>query len=146
MRGPAIVLGILAVASGCAGGGSHGSAVDAAIEVTIEWPDGCPPETSNEKGIGLACTRNGGECKNGLKCTCDPQLGAVLVGVPCICTLAQFAQNGSKDPCKDSVPADYCGTNATCCNVLTSAAYCVPNVCTFAGGTCLEFVPVDGGT
>jgi hypothetical protein len=145
MRGLAIFLGLVSTAAGCAGGGSHSNAVDASIEVVVDWPDGCPPETSNEKGIGLPCTRNGGQCKNGLKCTCDPQLGAVLVGVPCICTLAQFAQNGSKDPCKDSVPVDYCGTNATCCNVLTSAAYCVPNVCTF-GGACLEFVPADGGT
>ncbi len=142
----ACVLGLVFAGSACAGGGSHAGdgSVDAIIEVSIEWPDGCPPATANEKGVGLACTRNGGECKNGLVCTCDPQLGAVLAGVPCICTRAQPAQNGSKIPCKDSVPADYCGTDATCCNILNSVAYCVPNVCTFSGA-CLEFVAADGG-
>jgi hypothetical protein len=139
-------LGLVVGTSACAGGGNHAAdgSVDAVIEVSIEWPDGCPPAAANEKGVGLACTRGGNECKNGLRCTCDPTLGALLAGVPCLCTLAQFAQNGSTDPCKDSVPPGYCGTNATCCNVLKSAAYCVPNVCTFSGA-CLEFVPVDGG-
>jgi hypothetical protein len=138
--------------SACAGGGSHSSdgSVDSVIELSIEWPAGCPPATGNEKGIGLPCARGGAECTkaksghDGLLCTCDPTLGALLAGVPCICTLAQPAKNGSTDPCKDTVSADYCGSSATCCDVLNSAAYCVPNVCTFSGA-CLVFVPVDGG-
>ncbi|HVZ73639.1 MAG TPA: hypothetical protein VHJ20_14770 [Polyangia bacterium] len=147
MRGLSLVLGLVCLAGACSGGGGHASdgSVDSVIDLGIAWPDGCPPPDANDKGIGLACTRNGGECKNGLLCTCDPALGAVLAGVPCVCTKAQPAQNGSKDPCKDSVPAGYCGTNATCCDILNAYAYCVPNVC-LVGGACLEFVPIDGGT
>jgi hypothetical protein len=147
MRRLAPILGFVVAASACSGGGSKkgDASVDSIIDVGLEWPDGCPPATANDKGIGAACTRGGNECKNGLRCTCDPQLGALLAGVPCICTLAQFAQNGSKDPCTDSVPANFCGSGATCCNVLNSAAYCVPNVC-LINDACLVFVPADGGT
>jgi hypothetical protein len=143
----ASILALVLAAGACSGGGGNkgDGSVDAVLEVGLDWPDGCPPAAANEKGIGTACTRGGNECKNGLRCTCDPQLGTLLAGVPCICTLAQFAQNGSKDPCTDSVPANYCGSNATCCNVLNSAAYCVPNVC-LINDACLVFVPGDAGT
>jgi hypothetical protein len=146
MRRLAWVLGAVCAASACSGGSSHSDgSTDSIIDLGLEWPENCPPEAGNDKGIGLPCTAGGGQCKNGTRCTCDPALGSVLAGVPCFCTLAQFAQNGSKDPCMDSVPANFCGSNATCCDVLTSAAYCVPNVC-LIGGACLEFVAVDGGS
>jgi hypothetical protein len=153
MRRLSCLFGIALAAGACTGGGGSPAdgSVDAVIEISIEWPAGCPPATANEKGVGKACTRGGNQCGSGMRCTCDPALGALLAGVPCICTLAQFAQNGSKDPCTDAVPSGYCGSKAKCCNVLNSAAYCVPYECLFNGGNdvnggCLEFVPVDGGT
>ena len=142
-----LVLTAVVSASACSGGGSHSGdgSTDAIFDLGLEWPANCPPEAGNDKGIGIACTRGGGQCKNGLLCTCDPAFGALLAGVPCFCTLAQIAQNGSKDPCADSVPTNYCGSTATCCDVINEAAYCVPNVC-LIGGACLVFVPADGGT
>jgi hypothetical protein len=147
MRRLASVLVVVAAsfASACSSGGrDRAGSVDASIDLVLPWPDGCPP-AANEKDVGAPCTSGGGQCKSPLLCTCDPQLGARLTGVPCFCTLAAFAKNGSKDPCTDSVPADYCGSGATCCNILTSAAYCSPNICLINGG-CLVFVPADGGT
>src|ERR1700758_2770172 len=146
MRDLACVLGIVVAASACSGGGGHAGdgGVDSVFDLGLEWPASCPPDAGNDKGIGITCTRGGGECKNGLRCTCDPLLGGILAGVPCFCTLAQFAPNGSVDPCKDAVPSDYCGGEATCCDVINAAAYCVPNVC-LIGGAGLEFGPVDGG-
>jgi hypothetical protein len=114
------------------------------IEVGLEAPVGCPPAEANDKGIGAACTMCGNECASPLRCTCDPYLGIQLAGVPCICTLLQVAPTGSADPCADA-PANFCGSNATCCAVMTTAAYCVPNVC-LIGGQCIEFTPPDGGT
>lgn len=149
MRRLASVLVVVAAssASACSSGGGRGgdASADAIIDVALPWPDGCPPSVANDKGIASPCTRGGGQCKNGLLCTCDPVLGARLTGVPCFCTLAAIAKNGSKDPCTDSVPADYCGSGATCCNVLNSGAYCSPNICLINGG-CLIFVGPDGGT
>lgn len=149
MRGVAWTLclcSLLLVASACSSGGGSGDGGfhDAIIEFSLDVPAGCPPATGNDKGVGTPCTMGGKQCKNGLLCTCDPQLGALLVGVPCFCSLAQFAKNGSTVPCKDSVPAGYCGQNATCCNYLNAAAYCVPNIC-LQDNMCLEFVPVDAG-
>jgi hypothetical protein len=150
MRRLASAVVLLVVASACSSGGGHrgDASTDAIIDVSsLQWPDGCPSGVSNDKGVGAPCTRGGGQCKSPLLCTCDPLLGAQLVGAPCFCTLAAFAQNGSKDPCKDSVPdpANYCGSGATCCDVLTSGAYCTPNVC-LINHACLIFVPRDGGT
>ena len=145
MRGVACTFGLLLAATACSSGGGHSNdgATDAIIEVSLDLPAGCPPPAGNEKGVGTPCTRGGNQCKNGLRCTCDPQLGALLVGVPCFCTLAQFAQNGSVTPCTDSVPTGYCGSSATCCNYLNAAAYCVPSIC-LPDNMCLEF-SVDGG-
>ena len=56
----------------------------------------------------------------------------------------QLAPTGSTNPCAD-VGSTFCGSNATCCNVLTTAAYCVPNIC-LINQQCIEFVPLDGGT
>jgi hypothetical protein len=144
----ACVIALIAAASACSGGsGRRGDAsADAIIDLSyLNFPDGCPSGVANEKGVGEPCTRGGNECKGLLLCTCDPQLGAALAGVPCFCTLAQPAKNYSKAPCTDSVPTDYCGSSATCCNILTSYAYCSPNICLINGG-CLIFVGPDGGT
>jgi hypothetical protein len=144
----AAVLAAVLAATGCSGGkgsaGDGGPVNDGAgiYELGLDLPPGCPPSAGNEKGVGIPCTKNGNECKSGMRCSCDAILGALLVGVPCFCTLAQFAQNGSKDPCKDSVPSSYCGSNATCCDYMNAAAYCVPSIC-LPGNQCLVF---DGGT
>jgi hypothetical protein len=138
----ALLVGSVACSPG-GGGAVDGGVHDAVFEVSLQVPDGCPPPDGNEKGVGAPCTMNGGQCKGGLRCTCDPALGALLVGVPCFCTLAQLAQNGSVEPCKDAVPATYCGSTATCCNYLNSAAYCVPNIC-LPGNQCLVFT-TDAG-
>jgi|SRR6516225_11865459 hypothetical protein len=134
----------------CSSGGSKPPCgmTDAAVyEAGISFPAGCPPAQPNELGIGKPCAMCGNECTNGLRCTCDPYLGAQLSGVPCVCTKLQLASQGSTDPCHDpALPANFCGTNATCCNYITSAAYCVPDVC-LPGGQCIVFVPItDGGT
>jgi hypothetical protein len=113
------------------------------IEVGIEPPPGCPPAEANELGIGKPCAMCGNECALPLRCTCDPLLGIQLTSVPCVCTLFQLAQQGSTNPCQD-VGASFCGSNTTCCNALTTAAYCVPNVC-LPGGQCVEFVIPDAG-
>jgi len=114
------------------------------IEVGIETPAGCPPAQANELGIGEPCTKCGNECASPLRCACDSLLGVQLSGVPCVCTLLQFAEQGSTDPCKDQ-GANWCGSNTRCCNVLALAAYCIPNVC-LPNGECVEFFPLDAGT
>jgi hypothetical protein len=114
------------------------------VEVGIEPPPGCPPAEANELGIGKPCTMCGNECASPLRCTCDALLGIQLTSVPCVCTLFQLAQQGSTNPCQEA-GANFCGSNTTCCNALTTAAYCVPNVC-LPGGQCVEFVIPDAGT
>jgi hypothetical protein len=127
---------------------------DAAVfDLSIELPDGCPPAQGNEKGVGIPCTRGGGECTaagvpGGLHCTCDPYLGIQLTGVPCVCTLVGLnadPQNVS-DPCTQVVNG-YCGTQATCCPYMTAGYFCSPDVC-LPGGQCLVFTagPGAGGT
>jgi hypothetical protein len=147
MRGLARLVALALAANACAGGSSgaprDGAPNDGIVEVSLDLPAGCPPEAGNEKGIGLPCTYGGTECRSPLRCSCDRFLGALLVGVPCFCTLAALAQNGSTDPCKDSVPASYCGSEATCCNYLNGAAYCVPTIC-LPNNACLVFT--DAGT
>lgn len=113
------------------------------VEVGIEAPAGCPPAAANELGIGEPCSMCGNQCKAPLRCACDALLGVQLSGVPCVCTLLQFAAQGSTDPCSDQ-GANWCGSNTTCCNALTIAAYCIPDVC-LPNGACVEFIP-DGGT
>jgi hypothetical protein len=114
------------------------------IEVGLEAPPGCPPAEANELGIGKPCTLCGNECESPLRCTCDSYLGVQLSGVPCVCTLFRLAQQGSTDPCQEA-GGSFCGSNATCCNVLTTAAYCVPNVCLIENA-CIVFTPLDAGT
>ena len=114
------------------------------IEVGLEPPPGCPPAEANELGIGKACTMCGNECEAPLRCTCDSYLGVQLAGVPCICTRIQVAPTGSTDPCA-STAANFCGSGATCCNVLNTAAYCVPDIC-LINQACIIFTPLDAGT
>lgn len=88
-----------------------------------DLPPGCPPAAANDKGVGAACTKGGGECKNNLVCACETTLGIVPPeGTPCICTLLipQSCAN---------IPADYCGQDAICCGYMDIAAICVPTVC-----------------
>jgi hypothetical protein len=134
MRGLTPALAMLLTVAGCSAGGGgayDGGVRDAVYEVSLDLPPGCPPATPNELGIGKSCTMGGKQCAYPLLCTCDAFVGVQLVGVPCICTLAGFASvtPPSTDPCKDSVPASFCGGNATCCNYMTAAAYCVPSIC-----------------
>jgi hypothetical protein len=139
-RFPAAFL-LLAFASACSAGGGgsvDGGSRDGIVEVSLDVPPGCPPDAGNAKGIGTPCTPNGGQCKGDLHCSCDSALGTLLVGVPCFCSIFQLAQNGSKAPCTDSVTADYCGAGATCCNYLTTLAYCVPSIC-LPDNQCLVF-------
>ncbi|HEY6476319.1 MAG TPA: hypothetical protein VI456_07025 [Polyangia bacterium] len=126
-----------------------------ALDLAVDLPPGCPPATANSKGVGIPCTRGGGECKKpgvpgGLLCTCDPLpiLGIVLNGVPCVCTIG--GPNGSAsatDPCSQAangLQPGFCGSDATCCPYLTTAFYCSPNEC-LPGGSCIDFT-TDSGT
>src|SRR5260221_3534738 len=133
MRGVARTLGLsgLLLAAGACSSGSgsgDGGLHDAVFEVSLDLPAGCPPAAGNDKGVGKPCTMNGKQCQNGLLCTCDPQLGALLVGVPCFCTLARPANSGIQVPCTESVPASFCRSYATCCHDLNAGAYCVPHI------------------
>jgi len=114
------------------------------FEVGLEAPVGCPPAEANELGIGKACTMCGNECESPLRCTCDSYLGVQLAGVPCVCTKIQVAPTGSTDPCA-STAANFCGSGASCCNVLNTAAYCVPDIC-LINQACIIFTPLDAGT
>ena len=120
------------------------------LDLAVDLPPGCPPPTPNEKGVGIPCTRGGGQCTKpgvpgGLLCTCDPLpiLKVVLNGVPCVCTIGAPNLTTNPDPCAASTPS--CGSNATCCNYMGTAYYCSPNVC-LPGGSCINFTAADAGT
>jgi hypothetical protein len=146
----AITLLLLAGAAGaCSSGGggdlSDGGGGDLVYEVAVMLPDGCPPATGNEKGVGLPCTQGGNECKavsSNLQCSCDPLFGAQLVGIPCLCTLVNLAQSvpDGGTPC-DNIPAGFCGSAATCCPYMTVGYFCSPDIC-LADGICPD---VSGG-
>jgi hypothetical protein len=143
MRGVPLGLILLLGAGSCSAGGGgavDGGVRDAVYEVSLNLPDGCPPAMANEKGIGNSCTKGGHQCKSPLLCACDPFFGVQLTGVPCICTLGVPAQANSTNPCVDSVPTNFCGTNATCCSYLTAGAYCVPSIC-LPGDVCPVVTP-----
>ncbi len=119
------------------------------IDLSIDLPPGCPPATPNEKGVGIPCTRGGGECTRsgvpkGLLCTCDPLpiLGALLNGVPCVCTIGGPNLTTNPDPCTANSVS--CGSETTCCPYMTTAYYCMPNVC-LPGGQCIDFTPANPG-
>lgn len=137
-----LVLTAAATGACSAGGGGaiEGGVEGGIFEVPLNLPDGCPPAAGNDKGVGAPCTMGGGQCKGNLRCACDKTLGVTLVGVPCICTLFQLAEANSTDPCGAPLPADFCGSNATCCPYLTAVAYCVPGIC-LEGNACPEIVP-----
>jgi len=123
---------------------------DAAVfDVSVELPDGCPPVQANEKGVGIPCTMGGGQCTaagvpSGLRCTCDPYFGIQLYGVPCVCTLVGLNPDPTNVPnACTSLPAGYCGSEATCCPYVNAGFYCSPNAC-LPGGACLEFTSGPG--
>jgi hypothetical protein len=148
LRAPCL-LALLALGA-CSSGSSSGGQHDAAVyDLALDLPPGCPPTTGNEKGVGLPCTKGGGECTKpgvpgGLLCTCDPTFGLQLNGVPCVCTLAGAnLSTAVTDPC-GAKPATLCGSNATCCNYMAEGYFCSPDVC-LPGGACIDFTPADAG-
>jgi hypothetical protein len=150
-------LGLALAIGGCHSGSSAPPPPqDAAVfDLAIDLPVGCPPPAANEKGVGIPCTRGGGQCTkagmpSGLLCTCDPLplLNVVLSGVPCVCTIGGPNVSASApDPCSQAGsgrPSGFCGSDATCCPYRTTAYYCSPNVC-LPGGACINFTPPDAG-
>jgi hypothetical protein len=147
-----VFIGAVALAgigASCSSGPGHppdGSVRDGTTyDLALDLPPGCPPGQPNEKGVGATCTRGGGQCKSsGLFCACDTILGLTLNGVPCICTLAGLnTQPNNPSPCDATKPT--CGSNATCCNYMSTAYYCSPNIC-LPSGSCINFTAADGGT
>ena len=135
----------LLAAGACSSGAGprpDGSVDGTTYDLALDLPAGCPPGQPNDKGVGAPCTRGGGQCKSPLVCACDTILGLTLNGVPCICTVAGLNQHpgNNMSPCANATPA--CGSNATCCDYMSTAFYCSPNVC-LPGGSCIVF---DGGT
>jgi hypothetical protein len=72
----------------------------------------------------------GHQCGTGLQCSCDPIFGAVIQGIPCICSKLNLSLNVPDGgvPC-DTAPANFCGTGASCCSYMAAGYYCLPNVC-----------------
>lgn len=149
----------LGLAAALAGAGCHSGATvtglqDAQVyDLKLDLPPGCPPSSGNEKGVGIACTKGGNECKapgvpSGLLCTCDAAFGLQLNGVPCVCTIAGLNTSATNtDPCSTGAngqPAGFCGSDATCCPYMTVGYYCSPNAC-LPGGACIDFTPPPGG-
>jgi hypothetical protein len=134
----------LAVTVAACSSGSSSPAHDAAVyDLALDLPPGCPPASGNEKGVGIPCTKGGGECTKAgvppnLLCTCDEAYGLQLNGVPCLCTLVGINfSTAVTDPCgaQTSPP---CGSNATCCNYMSQGYFCSPDVC-LPGGACIDF-------
>jgi hypothetical protein len=146
-KGALMLCAVLSLAMGACSSGA-GPRPDASVDgmtydLALDLPPGCPPGQANDKGVGAPCTRGGGQCKNPLVCACDTILGLTLNGVPCICTLAGLnAQPNNPSPCATATQS--CGTGATCCNYMSTAYYCSPNIC-LPGGACIDFTPADGG-
>jgi hypothetical protein len=135
----AVALGAASIAGCSAGGGGQipdaGSA-DAVFEVALNLPDGCPPPIGNDKGVGKPCTRGGGECgptTGDLHCTCDNFLGIRLDGVPCLCTILTVNSTPDAGDLCASLPADHCGSTASCCPYMSAGTYCAPSICLAAG-------------
>src|SRR3954452_23808574 len=86
---------------GCHSGGTVTGPKDAQVyDFALDLPPGCPPASGNENGVGIACTKGGGQCTKPLICTCDPDFGVQLNGVPCVCTIAGINTSASvTDPC-----------------------------------------------
>jgi hypothetical protein len=136
-----------AIGIGCSSNNAYkpDAHVDAiTYDLSVDLPPGCPPGQGNDIGVGKPCTHNGHECASPLICACDTVSGLTLNGLPCICTMAGLNLHPSNaDPCS-SEPSDVCGSSATCCNYLSTAYYCSPNVC-LPGGQCIKFT-TDSGT
>lgn len=116
-------------------------------DVSVELPEGCPPATANEKGIGAPCTEGGGECghiSSDLRCTCDQFATFKLSGVPCVCTRAGLNPDPSGTPnACDKVASDFCGSDAKCCPYMSLGYFCIPNIC-LPYGECLDFTSGPG--
>lgn len=114
-------------ATGCGSGGKNtadGPHDYVIPDVTLgEIPEECAHGKANEKGVGAPCSSGGKECKSGLICACEPLLGYMLAGAPCICTIGIFGQT-----C-DQIPSDYCGSNAMCCSWPDIGSACIPSAC-----------------
>ncbi|HEY8923955.1 MAG TPA: hypothetical protein VIU64_06205 [Polyangia bacterium] len=121
-----VLLGAAACSVG-AGDGGDAAAHDYVIpDVTLgDVPEACAHGQGNEKGVGAPCSMGGGECRRygSLICACEPLLGYMLPGAPCICTIPIFGQT-----CQQ-IPSDYCGSNATCCSYQNVGSACFPNAC-----------------
>jgi hypothetical protein len=139
----AIVVSSLCSCHHDSGRGADVAPSDAYLTFLVpEVPVGCPPGTANELGIGGSCTRNGGECKNGLSCLCDDRLGfAMPAGMPCFCT------NPTLGTCTSTKLK--CGSNATCCEFpvtpSTLVSGCFPSVCLYSN-QCPIITWPDAGT
>jgi len=140
---------LLAIAGACSSSrSSRDAATDGVVyDLALDLPVGCPPDAGNALGVGAPCTRGGGQCpgiKSNLVCACDTIDGVTLVGIPCICTVAGLNSsnpNNPSPPCSTQ-PAGVCGSGATCCNYMSIAYYCSPNIC-LPGGACINFSPPD---
>ena len=127
----------------CSSGSSSPPRDAAVYDLALDLPPGCPPAGGNEKGVGIPCTKGGGECAKAgvppnLLCTCDEAYGLQLNGVPCLCTLVGInLSTAVTDPCgaQTSPP---CGSNATCCNYMSQGYFCSPDIC-LPGGACIDF-------
>jgi hypothetical protein len=82
-------------------------------------PPGCGKDPPNDKGIGTACTKGGGECPEDLACTLD----LVSYDIPGFCILPSCATQAD------------CGAGASCCALQQAGGFtiCVPDACWFAG-------------
>lgn len=114
----------------CSSGGG-GKLQDAGVPMDVlvldfgfgELPAGCPPGVANDKGVGSPCTEKGGQCTGGRVCTCDTIFSVKgPPDTPCFCSLASLTP-------RTSLPAGFCGTNASACDYQGMASLCVPNVC-----------------
>jgi len=134
----------LAACSSGAGPRPDASVDGMTYDLALDLPPGCPPSQANEKGVGAICTRGGHQCTGNTICACDTIAGLTLNGVPCICTQAGLNPHPTNpSPCNAAAPS--CGTGATCCDYMSTAYYCSPNVC-LPGGSCINFSAPDSGT
>jgi len=121
-----VLLGAVACSGGASDGGDAAPHDYVIPDVTVgDVPEACAHGQGNEKGVGAPCSMGGGECRRygSLICACEPLLGYMLPGAPCICTIPILGQT-----CQQ-IPSDYCGSNATCCSYENVGSACFPNAC-----------------
>lgn len=131
VAGLVVAVGAWISVAACSSGGGKKVPDGAADGISFDWrfgdlPEGCPPTAGNEKNIGKPCSVGGKECGGGMICACEPYAGITPPeGTPCFCTVAILGKT-CDDP---SIPANYCGTGASCCGYMTFGSLCVPDVC-----------------